>query len=197
MTVLEEIALRQSILYGGIGVGLVFALIYAAVFCYRGPSRVRTAVKAVPLLAFAVAAQANFANPLIVAALGLSALGDIALSRSGERAFLAGLVAFAAAHLAYALLFSGLLYGDAAERLADLPILPALCLVAFAVSTELWLVPHTGALRWPVRIYVLLITLMGLAALSLPAGREIAVIGAFAFILSDLILAVQRFRLRA
>jgi uncharacterized membrane protein YhhN len=195
MTVLEEIALRQSILYGGLLLGLAAALIYAAGFCYRGPSWPRTVVKAVPLLAFAVAAQVNFANPLIVAALALSALGDIALSRAGDRAFLAGLVAFAGAHLAYALMFSGLLYGEDPARLLDVPLLPAAALVILASSTEFWLAPHAGALRGPVRIYVLLITLMGLTALSLPDGREIAVIGAFAFILSDFVLALQLFRM--
>jgi uncharacterized membrane protein YhhN len=195
MTVLEEIALRQSILYGGLALGCAVALIYAAGFCYRGPSWIKTVVKAVPLLAFAVAAQVNFANPLIVVALALSALGDIALSRPGERAFLAGLAAFAAAHLAYALMFSGLLSGKDPSRLLDVPLLPALALAALAVSTEFWLAPHAGALRGAVRAYVVLITLMGLTALSLPPERALAVWGAFAFILSDLLLAIQIFRM--
>jgi uncharacterized membrane protein YhhN len=195
MTVLEEIALRQSILYGGLAFGCAVALIYAAVFCYRGPSWIKTVVKAVPLLAFAVAAQVNFASPVIVVALALSALGDIALSRPGERAFLAGLAAFAAAHLAYALMFSGLLSGEDPSRLLDVPLLPALVLVALAVSTEFWLAPHAGALRGAVRAYVVLITLMGLTALSLPPERALAIWGAFAFVLSDLLLAVQLFRM--
>ena len=195
MTVLEEIALRQSILYGGLALGCAVALIYAAGFCYRGPSRIKTGVKAVPLVVFAVAAQVNFANPLIVVALALSALGDIFLSRTGQRAFVLGLAAFALAHLAYALVFSGLLDGEAASRLLDVPLLPALALVALALSTEVWLVPHTGALRAAVRVYVVLITLMGLTALSLPPERALAVWGAFAFILSDVLLAVQLFRM--
>lgn len=195
MTVLQEIALRQSLFYGGLALGLVFAAIYAAGFCYRGPGWPKTVIKAVPLLAFAVAAQINFANPVIVVALVLSALGDIALSRDTDRTFLIGLVAFALAHLAYVAHFSGLFYGEDPARLLELPVVPALAMVGLAVSTGFWLIPHTGALRWPVRVYVGLITLMGLTALSLPPGRELALWGAGAFILSDLILSVQLFRL--
>ena len=195
MTVFEEIALRQSILYGAIALALAFSLLYAAGFCYRGPSWPKTLVKAVPLLALAAAAQINFANPVVVAALTLSALGDIALSRDGDRAFLAGLVAFALAHLAYVLHFSGLLFGEDAARLLDIPLWPAALLILFGLSSEIWLAPYTGVLRWPVRVYVLLITLMGLSALSLPDARGLAVIGAFAFIASDTLLAVQLFRL--
>lgn len=195
MTVLQEIALRQSVFFGGIGLGLVFALIYAVWFCYRGPSWPKTVIKAVPLLAFAVAAQVNFANPLIVSALILSALGDIALSRETQRSFLLGLVAFAAAHVAYVLHFSGAFYGEDLMRLLDISPWPALAFIALALSTERWLIPHAGALRWPVRGYVVVITLMGLGALSLPPGRELALFGAVAFILSDVLLSVQLFRL--
>lgn len=188
MTLIGEIALRQSLMWGCLALGLVFALIYAAAFCHRGPGRWKTAVKAVPLLAFAAAGAAGFADPAIVAALVLSAAGDIVLSRQGERAFLAGLVAFALAHVAYAVAFFGLAEGAP-------PLWPALALLALALSTEIWLTPYTRALRWPVRAYVGLITLMGLAALCLPGARALAVAGAMAFILSDAILALQRFRM--
>lgn len=197
MTILEEIALRQSILYGGIAIGFAVALLYAALFCYRGPSWPKTLVKAVPLLTLAAAAQINFANPVVVAALALSALGDIALSRDGDRAFLAGLVAFALAHLAYVLHFSGLLNGQGVSQLLDVPVLPAVFLILFGLSTEVWLKPYAGALRGPVRVYVLLITLMGLTALSLPETRLLAVMGAFLFIASDTLLAIQLFRMPA
>lgn len=126
MTAIEEIALRQSLMWGCLALGLVFALIYAAAFCHRGPGRWKTVVKAVPLAAFAAAGVAGFADPVIIAALLLSALGDIALSRDGERAFLSGLVAFALAHVAYAAVFAGLSAGAP-------PLLPALALVALAL----------------------------------------------------------------
>lgn len=188
MTFLEEIALRQSLRAGLLLLGLLAALLYAAVFCYRGPSGAKTLVKAVPLVSFALAGLATFAAPLVIVALLLSAVGDIALSRPGPRAFLVGLVGFAAAHLAYVLHFISL-SGGVSTGLVALPI------VVFAISTEFWLTPHTGDLRWPVRVYVLLISLMGLTALGLP-GLPLAVFGAAAFIASDTILALQLFRMQ-
>ncbi|WP_372885125.1 lysoplasmalogenase family protein [Shimia sp.] len=187
MTFLEEIALRQSLRAGLLLLGLLAALLYAAVFCYRGPSGAKTLVKAVPLLSFALAGLTTFAAPLVIVALLLSAVGDIALSRPGRRAFLTGLVGFAAAHLVYVLHFAAL-SGGVALSLAALPV------VVFALSTERWLVPHTGDLRWPVRVYVLLISLMGITALGLE-GRMLAMLGAFAFIASDTILSLQLFRM--
>lgn len=189
MTVLEEIALRQSTMYTCIVVGLVFSALYGAAFCYRGPSKLKTLIKAVPLLAFAVAGFANFAAPLVVGGLVLSAVGDMALSRDGEKPFLVGLVAFATAHLLYIVHF--LQIGD----LFLVSPIAALVIVAFAVSTEFWLIPHTEKMRAPVRVYVLLICGMGLSALSLD-GRDIAVLGAFAFMASDTILSIQLFRMK-
>lgn len=178
---------------------LLFAAALLAALAYlpvsaAGPSVRKTAVKTVPLTLFGLLALLAGAPLLLVAGLALSALGDLALSRAGERAFLAGLVGFALAHVAYVALFL-LVPGHAGlSGLAAHPVAAA-ALVALALSTELWLSPHTGDLRWPVRLYVLLITGMGLAALGLPAARSLAVLGAAFFVLSDLILSVQLFRL--
>jgi len=71
-------------------------------------------------------------------------------------------------------------------------------LLALVLSTEFWLAPRTGGLRWPVRIYVLLIALMGISALLLPVhpGQGWLRLGAVLFILSDLMLALQLFVVR-
>ncbi|SLN21431.1 YhhN-like protein [Roseovarius albus] len=188
MTVFEEIALRQSIMFGGLSFGFLAAIIFAFFFCYRGPSTLKTFIKVLTPLAFAVAGYVNFAAPLVVLGLLVSAIGDAFLSRDGKKSFLTGLIAFAAAHVFYIAHFLPM------ASLADLTWLPAVLLVVLAVSTERWLIPYTDDMAWPVRIYVLLITVMGCAALGL-SGREIAVLGAFAFILSDLILAINLFRL--
>lgn len=188
MSAIEQILLRQAILNGLLLVALLFAVIYAAFLCWRPNGPVKTLVKSIPLPAFAIGAATAFAAPLSIAALALSAIGDIALSRPGQRAFLIGLAAFAAAHLAYTLRFLTFAEGTPAP-------LPAAALLALALSTERWLIPHTGALKWPVRAYVLLITVMGLAALTLPAERFMGTIGAGLFIASDLLLALQLFRM--
>ncbi len=71
--------------------------------------------------------------------------------------------------------------------------IPAFALAALGLSTEAWLAPRTGELRWPVRGYVAVITLMALAALTLPAARWPALLGALLFLLSDLLLALELF----
>lgn len=160
----------------------IFAVLYGAFFCYRDGSWLGTWVKTVPLAALAIYAHLSGAPVLIVLALGFSAFGDFALSRSGDRAFLAGLIGFAAAHLAYIAAFWG-----------GYSIWAVLVLFALAVSTERWLAPHTGALKWPVRAYVIIICVMGAAASGIT--EPLVKLGALSFILSDLILAISLFRL--
>jgi len=155
------------------------------------PSPRRSVIKTIPLLGFAIAATLWSAPPLLIAALILSAAGDLALSRPGRAAFLYGLSAFALAHLLYILIFQAAGTGPLWEAFSHAP-LAAAALILLALSTELWLTPHTGGLAWPVRIYIALITAMGLAALGLPG---LAVMGAALFIASDTLLALHLFRL--
>ena len=172
-------------------VGLIAALFYLPL-SEDEPSWPRTIVKTLPLLFFAYAALLQGRGSVLIAGLLLSALGDLALSRNGEKAFLAGLSAFALAHLAYVFHFLNLSGAPIWSAFSiNLPL--ALFLLLHAALTEFWLVPHTGALKWPVRVYVLLITLMGLAALTLPIG--VAFLGAGFFIFSDSLLALRMFRM--
>lgn len=176
---------------------LLFALgvIAAVLYLPRTGSRPRLARsvrKTLPVALFCLAAWADGAPALLVAALGVSAAGDWALSRPGERAFLVGMVSFALAHLAYIALMLG---AGAGGPGALWPLAGAV--LALGASTEVWLAPHTGALRWPVRVYVVIIVGMGLAALGLPEGYALATAGALLFMLSDLILSVETFRMGA
>ena len=166
----------------------VCALVYGAWYSQRDPSAVRSLLKTASVALLAVAAAVNGGPVLLVLALAFSALGDLALSRDGERAFLTGLGSFALAHLLFILLLAGFAAGWP-------PLLPVLALVGFAASTELWLAPHTGAMRWPVRVYVLLIAGMGIAALALPATYALVLVGAGLFMASDSFLALQLFRM--
>lgn len=134
----------------------------------------------------------------LASGLALGASGDFFLARRGERAFLAGMAAFALGHLVYAGGLLALGAGFAPLPLSTLQIGAALFLVCIILSTEVWLAPRTGALRWPVRGYVLVIGLMGLTAIVLPAHPEnlSAVpirLGAALFILSDLMLSLRLF----
>ena len=143
-------------------------------------------------------------------ALGLlcSAVGDFALARPGPRAFLCGLSAFALAHLGYATaltlrsraMIDGDILYDNAHRFAGGAIgfgqIAALIgLAALLLSTELWLTPRTAALRWPVRLYVLLIGAMAASMILLlnSAGATLLRLGAVLFIASDVMLALRLF----
>ena len=165
--------------------GGVLAVLYGARFAGAVPSAAKSAVKTGSVAALALGAVAAGAPGLIALGLVLGALGDLFLSRPGTRVFLAGMAAVAAGHLAYAAEF--LVPG------AWPPLLPTVALLVLALSTEAWLAPRTGALRWPVRGYVAVITLMALAALTLPEGRGLARAGALLFLLSDLLLALELF----
>lgn len=172
--------------------GIIAAIIYLP-FSENPPNWGRSLAKTVPLVALAAAAWIAGGPVLLVLALVLSALGDFALSRAGMRPFIAGLTAFAAAHIFYLILFTTLSGRGPYMAFFDQPLL-ALFLAWVAISTEIWLVPHTGpTLRWPVRAYVLAVTLMALAALTLPLGT--VAIGVAYLVASDVIVAYRNFRM--
>ncbi|MDV7142495.1 lysoplasmalogenase [Tropicimonas sp. TH_r6] len=154
----------------------------------------KTRVKTASTALLALAALAAGAPVWLTLALGLGALGDLMLSRDGERAFLAGLIAFAAAHLAYLGLF--VTNGQAAAANLSGQTLPILLLLGFGATMARLLWPATGALRGPVMGYVAIILAMGLGALALPPGASaLPLIAAFCFIASDAILAAELFLL--
>lgn len=173
--------------------GLIFGLgVFAAVLylpCTGGATRwPRSIRKTLPVALFAIAAFVEGAPLLLVAGLGLSALGDFALSRDGTKAFLIGMISFALAHLAYIAVMLALGTG------LDLTLWPIIVLMlGFGLSTEWWLRPHTGDLKWPVRAYVCIILAMGLLALGLPGARNVALWGALLFVVSDMILSLETF----
>lgn len=147
---------------------------------------------------FLVLAGAAMLSPAwVILGLAFGAIGDFCLARRGERAFLAGMAAFAIGHLAYAFhLISVFPTDEVATHISQ--YFAALALAILWRSTEGWLIPHTGALRWPVRGYTVAILVMGIAACLLPShpGNHAAALirlGAFLFILSDFLLSLRLF----
>ncbi|MGD9862185.1 MAG: lysoplasmalogenase family protein [Pseudodonghicola sp.] len=157
----------------------------------RPASALRSAVKTAAVALLALAAAAGGAPMLLVLALALCALGDFCLSRPGALAFMAGVGAFAAGHLAYIALFLSREAADPA-RLAGLPQLAALTLlIALGAVMARLLAPRAGGLRGAVLAYIPVILGMAAAALTLPPA--LAVAAAAAFLLSDIILAFETF----
>ncbi|WP_071675113.1 lysoplasmalogenase family protein [Nioella nitratireducens] len=175
------------------GLGACVAVVYQG-FVPAPVGALRSGLKTVPVALFALAALLTGA-PWLALGLALGALGDFALSRAGERAFLIGLVSFAAAHLVYAWLFAAVPDALSPTALNAPRWLGVGALVAMALSTPIWLLPFTGALSRAVAAYVVIITAMGIAALHLPAAQGVAIFGAGLFVASDLVLAVGLFRL--
>jgi uncharacterized membrane protein YhhN len=129
---------------------------------------------------------------LVVAALLLSAVGDVALIPASRRWFLVGLVAFLLGHAAYALAF---------WSRPEPWIFRPLALVAIggaSLAIYAWLRPHLGAMLRPVVAYMAVITLMLAAAWSVgppgwtPASAQIA-LAATLFYASDITVARARF----
>lgn len=165
------------------------ALLYWGRFCAAPPSGLRSVVKTGAVLVLAVAAALGGGPGLLVVALALCALGDLMLSRPGEAAFMAGVGAFAAGHLAYIALF----LTHAGGALPAAPPVAGLLVLGAVMAAVLW--PRAGALRWPVMGYIPVILGMGVAALTVPGTGALALVlpGATLFILSDLVLALENF----
>ena len=66
-----------------------------------------------------------------------------------------------------------------------------LVLLSLAGAILAWLWPVLGRLRVPVTIYLTMICLMALAAISMP----LLAIGALLFVFSDAVIAVDKFRM--
>lgn len=158
----------------------------------RPESLLRSCIKTASVALLALAALLAQAPWPLVLALSFCALGDWLLSRPGDRAFMAGVGAFAAGHMGYVALF--LSRPDAnPDRLADSPqIWIALGLVLFGLAMARKLAPRAGDLRLPVLIYIPIILAMGVAALTLPTATPVLP-AALAFIASDTVLAAEKF----
>jgi len=127
----------------------------------------------------------------VLIGLALSMAGDVLLiPRSAPHVFLAGMLAFGLAHLAYAVAFAARGVSAAATAIA------AIALVVLAWVILRWLGPHLDA-RWrlPVRAYVVVIfAMVALAVGCSTAGGPGGIwLGAVIFAASDVFVARDRF----
>lgn len=117
-------------------------------------------------------------------ALVFSWLGDVLLQNPGDLGFLIGMGAFGLAHLAFIALYLGPL------RTGRVPawgiVLGVVWWGSMVASLALWL----GGLLVPVAIYGIV---LGAAAVCALATRPLVAIGAVVFLLSDTLLAFDRF----
>ena len=131
----------------------------------------------------------------VLAGLVLSLGGDVALMFDSRKAFLIGLVLFLLAHVAYSItfaLFNGFYLGD---------LVSGGVLLALAIVVYRYLEPGLGQIKGPVIAYIAIICFMVNRAASAflgsaftPAQAWLITVGAVLFWVSDLMLAINRFR---
>lgn len=117
-------------------------------------------------------------------ALAFSWLGDVLLQNPGDIGFLLGMGAFGLAHVAYLALYLGPLR---TRRVPWWGILLGLIWWAGMVGL---LAPNLGGLLVPVAVYGLV---LGAAAVCALATRTLVAVGALVFLVSDTLLALDRF----
>ncbi|MBN1200596.1 MAG: lysoplasmalogenase [Anaerolineae bacterium] len=128
---------------------------------------------------------------LIVAGLAASLVGDVLLMLPSDR-LLQGLIAFLVAHVLYIIAFTRQGSGTA-------PMWYAIPFALYGVIIVWRLWPHLGSKKAPVMLYVGIILIMAWQAANRwietdQPGSLLALIGAYLFVLSDSVLAFERFR---
>ncbi len=128
-------------------------------------------------------------NRLLSLALAASSIGDVLLDVGPVRLFVPGLAAFLTAHLFYTALFLR------QRRRGDFGLrgLAALAAFVYAAGFAFWLTPELGALRTPVYLYIAVIAAMVDCAFCAAAPWTVPA-GAILFLISDSILAINKFK---
>jgi uncharacterized membrane protein YhhN len=130
----------------------------------------------------------------LLAAIVFSCLGDILLMFEGQ--FIFGLASFRIAHMSYIFAFlkdnKGFVFNKK-DRL-----IPALLVIALGVDFIFYLLPYLGSLKIPVLVYSSVILTMLLTTLNRWKSVRLesfqwVFMGAILFILSDSLLAVNKF----
>jgi len=164
---------------------------------YRADKRLETVFKPLTMVFIILIALLDD-DPLstryqVLIALGLlaSLVGDVFLIGDTPRRFLYGLLSFTAAHLLYIIAFT--VEGGTAPLIYIVPF------ILYGVVFIIWLWPSLGVMRGPALLYVGVILIMAWQAANRFLGPRLdgsllAMIGAYLFVLSDSVLAVERFR---
>ncbi|MBS1798007.1 MAG: lysoplasmalogenase [Acidobacteria bacterium] len=154
-----------------------------------------------PLLILYFAVNAKNAGGVIYAMLGalvFSWFGDVLLlaDKQFKSLFIFGLIAFLAAHLCFIVYFLKIRKLNGAPKLPNK--LGFVALAAYTISLLVVVVPNAPALAVPVAIYALALSTMVATSLAAFDFNEktywkLCLAGTFLFMVSDSILAVNRF----
>ena len=148
---------------------------------------------------FVATKLANSFHKRIFAGLVFAFIGDVLLlmQQSNPSFFIYGLVAFLLCHIFYISAFI-LDYKSKPSQKNPFLLWAVIVFAAFCAGLFLYLQPHLGAMKFPVLIYALVISVMAIMAVSRygrvnPFSFEIIFYGAVFFLFSDSMLAYNKF----
>jgi uncharacterized membrane protein YhhN len=163
-----------------------FSLLYLVLLSFD-PLMISWLIKILPILILVIAVAntpVSSSRTLLLLALAFSATGDVLLEQG---LFIFGIAAFLIAQLHYGVFFARNWSSVTTRWPISASILIFMLAMAFLLS------PHLGELNTPVFAYLVVIGLMGLLATQSEMPLKWAVLGAFVFILSDSLIAIDRF----
>ena len=175
-----------------LGAAALLGIAYWLILLRKEESLLRAAAKTLPMALLAFTSWWAESAYFLTLALVLSSIGDWFLAFRGERAFLAGLVAFLLAHLVYCILF----FAGQDPGWTQGPWFLAGTVLIFALALGVFrrLRDRLGAMKIPVAIYSGVIAAMAVAALS-RGPDPVLLAGAALFMASDLVLSQEVFTL--
>ncbi|WP_294964055.1 lysoplasmalogenase [uncultured Flavobacterium sp.] len=154
----------------------------------------------IPIIGFGAYFYRKFPTQnILLAALALSWLGDVVLlfTELGEIYFILGLVFFLTAHIVYCILFNK---QKRIRKKQNKPlfIFGSILIAFYLIGMVYVLMPYLGNLEIPVAVYASVISIMLLFAFNgflvwEKPGNLLVFLGAAFFIISDSILAVNKF----
>ena len=168
---------------------LLFGLFFLATL-HLTPYPLGYLVKTIPIVCLAVLAFRTIPGAKgILVGIGMlfSGCGDILLEIDGVGLFVYGLGSFLVAHLFYIAAF----IRQPAIIRSRLPILLGIGVFGVVMGTVLF--PRLGDMLIPVAAYLFIILGMGVAAVLGTANHKLVIMGALLFILSDSLIAINRF----
>ncbi len=177
------------------GLGVTAALGYGLLSLGQPPSWPRALFKTLFMAALTGAFASAGAHPLLLLALAAAACGDFFLAFDKKWLLPFGILSFLIAQLAYFVAFAAIWFfsGD------NSPLWPRYAAMAAIVAASLgfliWMAPKLGWLALGVGPYAIAITAMACMAMWLPWAGWPAMLGAVSFLVSDLALAAELFRL--
>jgi len=166
-----------------------FAIIFIAALPFQ-PYLGNFVIKALPaisLSALTLTTVSGSRGKLLFVSLLLCAAGDVALELGAGKYFVIGLGFFLIAQIMFIVTFSR----DFKMQRSRIPIIVILAIYALAIASIM--TPSLKEMAIPVYFYLTAITLMGIFAALRAAKNKFTIYGALSFIVSDSIIAVNRF----